>query len=345
MRAERDVLPIQISGSGMVTSVGLSAAQSAAAIRAGISNPRQTRFIDWGGEWISAHVVALEALDARSKLLRMAATAIDECLAATVGTPAHDVALILCLADPPVLETQRPRPTLAISDVADALDLRFSSHSQVLALGRAGGLVALHHARTLLHEGTAQAVIVAGVDSYIDWPQLSGLEEKQRLLTSTNSNGFMPGEAAAAVLVTRPGSGSGPVCKGLGFASERATLDSGQPLRGDGLTQAVLDAADEARCGPQDFDLRISALSGEHYYFKEAALTLTRLVRTPKDETELWHPADCVGETGAAAGPLVLAVAAAASAKRYLPGPRILCHLSSDSGARAAAFLHCAATP
>ena len=71
---------------------------------------------------------------------------------------------------------------------------------------------------------------------------------------------------------------------------------------------------------------------------KEAALAVTRLIRDPMSEAELWHPADCVGEIGAAAGPLAVTLAATACAKGYAAATRILCHLSNDSAERSAAF-------
>ena len=329
---------LQISGSGLVTSVGLSTANAAAAIRAGLSNPQLTRFIDWGGEWISAHVVPMEAPNPRTKLLQMAATAIDECLASAGRGSIMETALVLCLP-----EASRPSAgdelgESAVNDIATVIGAKFSAHSFTITGGRVGGFVGLHRARTLLYEGKVDAVLVAGVDSYVNWPALSNFENRYRLLTSRNSNGFLPGEAAAAVMVTRPKPGTALRCEGLGFGSESATIDADLPLRADGLVEAIRAAARDADCRPQDFELRISALSGEQYYFKEAALALSRLIRDPTSEAELWHPADCVGEVGAAAGPLAMAIAATACAKGYAGASRILCHLSSDGTERSAAF-------
>jgi 3-oxoacyl-[acyl-carrier-protein] synthase-1 len=214
----------------------------------------------------------------------------------------------------------------------------FSAHSCTIAVGRIGGFVGLHRARALLYEGKADAVLVAGVDSYVNWPALSHFENGYRLLTSKNSDGFLPGEAAAAVMVTRALPGTALRCDGLGFAEESATIDATLPLRADGLVEAIRAAARDADCRPQDFELRITGLSGEQYYFKEAALAATRLIREPMPEADLWHPADCVGEVGAAAGPLAVIIAATACAKGYAKATRILCHLSNDGAERSAAF-------
>lgn len=331
--------PVALAGCGMVTSVGLSAPASAAAIRAGVAGASETPFIDWGGERIVAHSVPLALPAGRAKLVRMLAMAVDECMAAmapgaTVGAP-----LVLCVA-----EAERPgRPDAfdgaLVEEIEAELGVRFASGSRVIAQGRVGGLAGLHYARSLIHGAQADAVIVAGVDGYINWPTMSSFETRYRLLTSKNSNGFMPGEAAGAVLVTAPRVGTSALCAGVGFAREPATLESGEPLRGVGLAQAIRGAADEAGCSADRFAVRVCDVSGEQYYFKEAALVLARLVRESKEEAELWHPAECIGEVGAAVGPIVLALAAIAYGKGYAPGSPLLCHFSNDDGQRAAALL------
>jgi 3-oxoacyl-[acyl-carrier-protein] synthase-1 len=103
--------------------------------------------------------------------------------------------------------------------------------------------------------------------------------------------------------------------------------------------QAIGGALKEASCALHDMDLRIADLSGEQYYFKEAALALSRMLRQRKDQLEIWHAAECTGEVGAAAGAIALAVAEAALRKAYAPGPNIIFHASNDSGERAAAVL------
>jgi 3-oxoacyl-[acyl-carrier-protein] synthase-1 len=315
----------------------LSAAAAAAAIRAGLSNAQLTRFMDWGGEWIAGHVVPIEAPDARAKLLQMAATAISECLGSVARESPTRTALVLCLPEASRPSTGHEVGESAVAELSSMVGADFSAHSSTIAAGRVGGFVAVYRARALLYEGKVDAVLIAGVDSYVNWPTLSHFENRYRLLTSKNSDGFLPGEAAAAVMVTRPVPGIALRCAGLGFAEESATIEAGLPLRADGLVEAIRAAARDADCRPQDFELRITGLSGEQYYFKEAALAASRLFRDPS-EADLWHPADCVGEIGAASGPLSMTVAAIACAKGYARATRILCHLSNDGAERSAAF-------
>ena len=63
---------------------------------------------------------------------------------------------------------------------------------------------------------------------------------------------------------------------------------------------------------------------------------LKLLSKLRREEFEIWHPAECIGEAGAATGFACLAAIRAAHAKGYAPGPRALLHLANDSGARAA---------
>ncbi|MCO2146423.1 hypothetical protein FA396_25960 [Pseudomonas aeruginosa] len=324
---------LSIVASGMVSAVGLSAPASCAAIRCALDNFQETRFIDQGGEWLLAASVPLEQpWRGRAKLLKMAARAIDEALRGQPDLDCTELPLLLCVA-----EGDRPGRCAGLDesflrDLEGELGRRFHPSSALIARGRVGGAVALLNARKLIQGGCRQ-VLVAGVDSFVSGPTLAAYEARERLLTSQNSNGFIPGEGAAAVLVAAPLHEEAPqlLCIGLGFGVEKATVESEDlPLRADGLSQAVRAALAEAGCGLEQMDYRLTDISGEQYYFKEASLTLSRNLRVLKPKFDLWHPADC---------PALLAVALAASRKGYGDGPNVFCHLGNDAGERAAALL------
>jgi 3-oxoacyl-[acyl-carrier-protein] synthase-1 len=107
-------------------------------------------------------------------------------------------------------------------------------------------------------------------------------------------------------------------------------------LRADGLVQAIRMALDEAGYELGATDFRITDISGEQYSFKEASIALTRVLRQRKEEYDIWHPADCIGEIGAAIGPSILCVLYMAMQKAYSPGNTALVHLSNEDGKRAA---------
>ena len=330
--------PLTIEKVGLVTPVGLTAPQSCAAFRAKITNPTETRFIDSGGQWIMAHQVELQMpWRGLTKLAKMAAMAIDEALQGLPDAERMRLPLLLCVAEP-----DRPGRTAGLDDqlfrmIQAELGIEFAEASAVVAHGRVGVAVALLQARTLMAEGRCSRVVVAATDSLLSWPTLSHYEREGRLLTEQNSNGFMPGEGAGALLVsTAKGVAGELVCTGIGFGIEPAHIDSGVPLRAEGLTQAIKACLEDAGCQMHDMDFRITDVSGEQYYFKEAALALSRTLRQLKAEFDIWHPAECIGETGALAGVSVIANATDANAKGYAKGPNVLAHWASDSGRRSA---------
>jgi 3-oxoacyl-[acyl-carrier-protein] synthase-1 len=329
---------VAILGTGLVTSVGMTAPAACAAMRAKLSNASETRFLDRDGEWLMAHQVpAADMPRGPARLSRMAAMAVCEVLSGVAKDDWPTLPLLLCLA-----ERERPgRPDsldqVLFEDLQRALGVRFAAGSGVIADGRVSVAWALRRARTMLDQRDARRVLIVATDSLITWPMLEHYERQDRLLTARNSNGFIPGEGAGAVLVGRPTDGPELLwCTGVGLSVETAHIDSEQPLRAEGLTAAIRQALAEAAADIHDIDYRIGDMSGEQYYFKEATLALARLVRRPKDGFEVWHPAECIGETGALAGVSILALADAAARKQYAPGSAVLAHMANDAGRRAA---------
>ena len=334
-----DSQPLAILSSGLVTAAGLSAPAACAAIRAGVTNPTQTRFRALEGGWLMGHEVPLEQpWRGRAKLVQMAARAIAECLADIPREEWSDIPLLLCVA-----ERERPGRTPGLDaelfgEIQRALGTQFAAQSLIIPHGRIAASIAMRHARLLLADSRVRCAVIAATDSLLTAATLGTYDSERRLLTRTNSNGFIPGEGAGALLIGPAGSSPELVCTGLGFGTEPAHVSSEEPLRGDGLSRAIKDALTEAGCALQDLSFRVTDISGEQYYFKEAALALARLLRVRMEEFDLWHPADCVGELGATAGAALLIVAHAACRKGHAPGPRVLCHAANDAGQRAAAI-------
>lgn len=328
---------VEILGTGMVTGVGLTAPAACAAIRCGIAAFEETRFM-FDGEWLlGAEVPLEEPWRGREKLVRMAARAVAEAMEGLDGTDPAEVPLFLAVA-----EEDRPGRLAGLDDslveaVAERLGVHFHPWSRVFPNGRIGGVQALDYTRRVLEE-SPPVCLVAGVDSFLIARTLDAYHGTHRLLSGDNSDGFIPGEAAAAALVGPVGSGGVVACTGVGYGVEPAPLGSGEPTRADGLVQAFRGALADAGRDLGETDYRLTDLSGEQYGFKEAALALTRVLRTRKEEYDIWHPADCVGQTGAAIVPILLGVASAAVEKAYAPGPRAMVHAAGD-GTERAAFL------
>lgn len=327
--------PVAVQSAGMVSPVGLSAPASCAAIRARISNPSETRCTDSHDEWIVAHQVPFERpWRGLARLTRMAVSAIEECLEPVGPIDWPQLPVLLCSS-----ERNRPGRVDGIDDrllvdIAQQLGVAFSLESALFCHGRTGIAVALMHARKLIYQLGIERVLVVTTDSLVTRRTLAHFEKNHRLLTPANSNGFMAGEGASAFLVGRPTGPRQLVCTGIGFGVEPAHIDSGEPLRGDGLLHAHTVALAESGRSMDDVDYRVSDLGGEHYYFKESHFAFTRL-RHKATDTELWHPAQCTGAGGAALGGVCLAVAHAALQRGYAPGATALLHFSDDAGQRA----------
>ena len=330
---------IAILRTGLVSSVGSTAASSCAAIRAGVTNPTETRFIDMEGNWIVAHQVPLrQPWRGITRLVKLAAAAVHDCLSGLEHEEWRHLPLILCVAEP-----TRPGREPSLDELFDALGRElacdFSADSAIVPQGRAAFGAALVQARQLIDAGRCQAALIVGVDSLLSAATLRAYEAAGRLLGPRNSNGFIPGEGAAALLVGPPQAGPRLICQGVGLASETSHIDAEQPLRADGITSAIKTALSEAACEMHELDFRITDLSGEQYYFREAALALSRTLRVRKEEFDLWHPAEYIGEAGAIAGIATVVVAEAAFRKSYAPGRGVLCHAGNDAGQRAAAVM------
>lgn len=331
-------LQLAIKAAGLVTSVGLTAPSSCAAIRAKLSNATETAFVNGLAERIVGHEVPLEIpWRGRYRLVHFAARAIKECMTGLNREQLAEIPMFLCVADPQRPGRDEGLDASLLEDICEELEIECAPQSEIVALGRVGAAYALARSRSVIESGVARLALVVGVDSLLHEATLDAYDEAGRLLTRANSNGFLPGEGAGAILVGRIDAKGEIRCTGLGFSREEAHVDSEVPLRGNGLTAAVHAALHDAACGLHDIDYRIADLSGEHYYFKEAALMVGRLARAPRAAHEIWHPAECIGETGAVIGVAVFAMAWTAARRGYAPGRRVLTHFSADNGDRAAA--------
>ncbi|MBZ4415385.1 beta-ketoacyl synthase N-terminal-like domain-containing protein [Myxococcus sp. RHSTA-1-4] len=332
---------LAIKAAGLVTAVGFNAPASLAAMRAGVSGVKQSHL--WhapSGKHLKAAKVNLpQWWEGLGKLAELVAPAIGECLAAAAPARADGIPLLLCVPEPSRPFRPQGLEEALVAEVEGRLEARFHPSTRVVAHGQVSVARALREAQRLLSTQRVTCCIVAGVDSLLNPRMVKAFVDKRRVLAPDNSNGFIPGEAAGALLVAPAGRQSEGELRllGLGLAHEEAGVDSEDPLRGDGLTNAIKRALAEARLSLFDVAWRITDLNGEHYKFKESAFAAARLQRRPKDVLfDLWHPIEYIGEVGAAIGPCVLAWALHAGQKGYAPGDVALCHFGSDEGERAA---------
>jgi 3-oxoacyl-[acyl-carrier-protein] synthase-1 len=331
---------LDIISAGMVTAVGLDALSSCAAMRARLDGFQETRFRGYNNDWLVGAPVSLPRnWLGEKRLVHLAAGAITE--AFDVVPKARGITpLILCLP-----EESRPGKPLSdkaalLQKIADVSEIKLHERSFIVAHGRPSGHVALDYARKIIASGDAPYVMIAGVDSYLTTKAISYHLNRNRLLTPDNSNGFIPGEAAGAVLCTAPQS-IGLTLHGLGLAREKASIYNVHdlPLQADGMTAAYRIAFRETGIEMNRLGYRISDLVGEQYWFKQSALASLRILRGRHDFQDIWSPGESLGNIGAAVVPIMLGMALIAARKGYAAGNPVLIEASNDDGACAAAVL------
>jgi 3-oxoacyl-[acyl-carrier-protein] synthase-1 len=326
----------------MVTAVGFNSASTCAAMRARVSGAREANLWDApsGSNIAAARVPLIRWWVGPSKLVEVIAPALAECLQAAAPHRPDDIPVLLGVPSPDRAHRWSGFDERILAEVQERLGTRFHPDSRVLPRGNVSGVVGLRQARTWIAKGVVECCIVAGVDSYLEQPVVDAYAAKRRVLTPVNSNGFIPGEAGTAILVTRTErpERDGLEILGIGLAKEKAIIDSEQPSRAEGLIEAVGQALREADLTIRETSYRITDLNGEHYKFKEASFVQLRYERERRPEPvfELWHPHEFIGEIGAAYGPCILGWALQAARKQYAPGTAVLCHFSNDDGERAA---------
>lgn len=334
-----------IESTGMVCSVGLSAEAACAAMRAGIANFQELPYLDNQREpIIGAMVPGLAPHLKRGERLReLLAMAVADCLQDKITEPMECIPLLIGLAEP-----ERPDGGLGTADdivvqMFEKVGVRFHAQlSRTIAKGHTSGFEGLRIAKELLRDSAIDACIVCGVDSYVNATSLLWLEQNQRLKTVENSDGVIPGEAAAAALITKIANHDQSLLAqvmGLGFAAEKANVLNEEPLLGLGLAGAARTALGETGLQLHEIDFRLSDVTGESYGFKEQALLLARVMRGRRAEFPIWHCSESIGDTGAAVGVCHLVRAFEAFEKGYAPGDRCVGFASNVTGERAAVIL------
>ena len=333
-----------IRAAGMVTAVGLDCASSCAAMRARLDGFAETRFVGGDGWLIGAQVPLPRNWIGSVRMARLLAGAIAEVFRKVPEAEA-DAALIVCLA-----EESRPGrpvqdPVAMLRQLSEIIGLPAHTKTRIIAHGRPSGFVALQQARRLMADG-AGYVVITGVDSYLTTLSAAHYLAEERILIPGNANGFIPGEAAAAVLCSAT---EGPLClTGLGLAREEAFIYNGMgesegehlPLRGNGMTRAYWIALEQARTDFEHVEYRIADLIGESYFFKQSALASIRVDSGHREIREIWSPGENLGNVGAAVVPLMMGMALTAVQKGYACGSPVLIEASGDDGACGAAVLH-----
>ncbi|MEP7126477.1 MAG: hypothetical protein ABJE95_36435 [Byssovorax sp.] len=339
-----------ITAAGMVTALGDSAAATTAAVRARLARFR---------EWPSYHGLVADP-PRPGEPFPLIAAATD--LPRNFDVPVRLLALAVQdlirsadllrddLEDASVLVA---RPTESASEqrceLRDSFSARLAAATGIDAFaralsapdGHAAMLLGLAHAARAVAADPSSPWIVAGADSLLDAEILAQLDNGGRLKSRRNLDGFIPGEAASALLVEHRdhararGATILAEIEATGIGAEASLLESGEPPSGEGLVAALV-----AACAPGGPPAWIACdLNGESYRAKEWGMARLRAREVLGEVRALWHPADAYGDVGSATGGCLAAACLCTLARGKAPARRAVLFAGSLGGTRAAVSL------
>jgi len=329
--------PAFITGVGMVSAAGYDAAASCAAVRAVIANITETGFLVDGQPLYAAQIALPNDLRGHRKIHTLLGCAAAEALG-EAGPAASPLIMIVAVAEPERPGALLPSDAVLLQGLATDLAVQLDHRSRVLRLGRWAGAAALDAARQEL-AGGGDRVLVVAYDSLLTGPTVSHLADQRRLLSERQPDGYIPGEAAAAIVISAvPAPGCVRVA-GLGIGTEPVLRGSERRLRADGLCAAIRAAVAESGQSLAQVGWRIAGVRGDQYDFTEDASAIGRTLRQVRPRFDIWTSLDRLGEIGAAVLPALITIAVHAFRRQYAPGPSVLVHLGGDGGERMALIL------
>lgn len=339
---------LAVTGVAAISPVGLTVEQTSAAIRAGVTGLVEhpyhdvlTRDPEWDDEeeLVGGLVPTLDPwMDAPERLLELGLTVVRD-LVKTTGLARRQLeraALLLALppdADPVVAHWQLDQWFAA--QLCRRAGIAACPIIRVEQSGHGAALKLIGDARELLEAGHVEHCVLVAAESYHHEARLEHLDASFQLRSERSPDGFLPGEAAAALLLERAG-GVRPALGtlvGPSIAVEPRTIEGDYASSGRGLQLAIEQLRGQAG-RPARWVL--CDLNGESYRAFEWGTVLTRLAEQLSDVQKLIHPADCVGDVGAATGGLLIACALEAFRRGYAPADEALIWCSSARGMRAA---------
>jgi 3-oxoacyl-[acyl-carrier-protein] synthase-1 len=332
--------PLVLTAVGAVSAVGATATQTCAAIRGGLAGFAEHPFFEslpHDPEWEPGVDPAAEGED---RLVELAAPALVE-LGRSAGLRRADLPRTALLVALPALDgcveewglegsfVSRLQRVTGLSEIG-FLRTRHAGHTGVFAL--------VEEAQRMLTSGEHQFCILLGVDSFLSPDRMELWDEAWRLRSERNVDGFVPGEAASALLLELPERAQERSARvlakieALGFGLEPNPQSGAESSTGAGLCEVLGDVI------PPDRPARwvCCDLNGESYRAFEWGLAQVRLASALEGLRLLDHPADCTGDVGAATGGLLVShVAHGFARSRTVPHNAAL-WAADDDGHRAA---------
>lgn len=335
---------LAITGLGLVTPVGLNAAASVAALRAGVSRLSQLPYLeimvdrDEAGPVIGAEVPRLPAgRHGIERLKRLLEPSFREALtdAGADETTRLGVYLGTSGARPGgrVLSQTRGLRDALLAVQEQGLQITVA---KLVPAGRAAALQAIRVAAEALEQGQVDLALVGGADSWVSPRALLWLRQNGKLAEYPRRTGMMPGEASGFLAlenVDRARNRGARIYARLAASSGRhEPVAYGEASNAVALAQAVRAVWSDVL---DQHILMLTDQNGERYRATEWCFAEPKALNYYR--TMQWlTPANCIGDTGAASGAVTLAWAATALRRGYARTNQALVWGASDEGAREA---------
>jgi 3-oxoacyl-[acyl-carrier-protein] synthase-1 len=354
--------PIDISGLGLVSSVGLDLAHSAASVRAGLSRFQPVEGLsvfdgdDFEATVAGAPVTLLtKGYVQQARLLRLAERAVKDLLKSSPELHRRiqaDPAPLMVVWVLPDMASAFAWPEDQLDELLGKFLLEPLSRRTGLSLttpekgwfyeGSSGGPRALRAITRSFAAGHLAHALCISVDSLLEPLCLEGLIIQARLKTPENPTGLIPGEAAVAVLLENSAAtGAAPLRL---YQSLHKSLTLNRELEnwrtlsafeiGRHLGKLVLEALavldDQAFYGDIYLDL-----NGEEWRavaWSAALLVLKASAKIDLDSCEYRIPATSCGDMGAANSMVAIGLAAESFRRHYSRSDLALICSVSDQG-------------
>ncbi len=315
---------VVITATSAVTAVGADISQTCAAINAGITPFVEHDYItctpsdpEWD-EPLPTYVASVPFinpyLNTSKRLTELVMPAITEVFAKSQLKRAELAKTAMFFALP---LSDKSTQGLALnecwlSSLKSQTGLHGLASCKLSNLGNIGVLSLINEAVGLLNSGQLEQCIIGGVDSYLFPERIAYFDKNWRIKSARNVDGFIPGEAAAMLLLETKANAAKRGVKalaeisGFGQGIEEKHFASKLSSNGQGLTTAI-KAAVFNNAKPTTVSSIYCDFNGESYYAQEWGLIKVRLAAIFESVNEFNHPADSYGNIGAASGAMLLA--------------------------------------
>lgn len=342
---------LELLACGLRTSLGSDLAASVAAARAGLCLfAHHPYMVDSGGFPIDvARDCQIElGADPVCRLAELALCAASEALEVALPAQHGGAPLMLCLA----LRDRHLGPRLDAARLADVIAKALSPRAmlnsvQIFECGHVAGAAAVGAFAAAVESGYDGLGLVLGVDSWLDAEMLEWLDAQALLRVERRLFGFLPGEAAAALVLRRARPQRERTLAWLdGWAiAEEESLAPNQPRLGLALTRAWRTATDVGADPGRPIDAVYADLNGLPERADELGYATVRIGGRLADGHSLRTPAECFGDVGAASLPLMIALAAASAGTGTTPIRQALLTAQNIGHERAALLISIAEAP